>query len=163
MRAPMKKPIVNVKVDIPLADVKSELGAEFTPRTSTLIARGAGRLEQINPDIIRSRRLYAEPKGRVANIIAIGDYHVIPMRPQNHQCKIIWRDDGTVKTPVNGFQYISEPEEVYLPDDLPDLVPESDDEQSDDEPKPTSLTGDPVQGGDRPEAYEFAVFSKNLG
>ncbi len=55
--------------------------------------------------------------------------------------------------------------EKYLPDDVPDLVSDSDDEQtqqSDDEPEPTSLTGDPVQRGNRPEAYEFVVFRKDL-
>ncbi len=38
VRARMERPIVDVKVDISLADVKSELGAEFISRTSPLIA-----------------------------------------------------------------------------------------------------------------------------
>jgi hypothetical protein len=47
-----------------------------------------------------------------------------------------------------------------LPDDLPALVPDDDNEQSDCEPKPTKLTGDPIQRSDRPEAVEFAVLNK---
>ncbi len=88
---------------------------------------------------------------------------MIPMGgPPNHQCKIMLRNDGTAKTPVNGFQYISEPGGVYLPYDLPALVPDDDDEQSGCEPKPTTLTGDPIQRSDRPqdEAVEFAVLNK---
>ncbi len=81
-------------------------------------------------------------------------------RPPNHQCKIMLRDDRTAKTPVNGFQYISGPGEVYLPDNLPALVPDDDDEQSDCEPKPTESTGDPIQQSGRPEAVEFAVLDK---
>ncbi len=46
----VERPIVDVKVDIPLADVKSELGA---------VAFETGRLEQIDREIIRSRDLYA--------------------------------------------------------------------------------------------------------
>ncbi len=83
----MELPIDFVKVDIPLADVKSELGAEFIPRTSQLIAFGSGRLEQINQEIMGG--------------------------PPNTQCKNMWRDDRMVKTLVSGFQYILEPGEVY--------------------------------------------------
>ncbi len=63
------------KVDIPLADVKSELGAEFILRTSPLIAFGTRRPDQIDQEIIRSRHLYAEHKDRVDKIITNGDYH----------------------------------------------------------------------------------------
>ncbi len=77
-------------------------------------------------------------------------------------CKIIWRADGTVKTPVNGFLYIAEPGEVPFSYDLPDLVSESDDEQNDEEPEPTQLTGDQVQRGNR-NAYELVVFLEDLG
>ena len=79
MRARVEQPIVDVKDAIPLADVKSELGAEFILRTSPLIAFGTGRLEQIDQEIIRSRDLYAEHKDQVDKIITSGDYHVIPM------------------------------------------------------------------------------------
>ncbi len=84
---------------------------------------GDGLQEQIDKEIIcqreRSRGLHAEHKERVANLIASGDYHVVPMGgPPNLRCKIIWRDDGTVKTPVDGFQYIVESGQVYLPDDV---------------------------------------------
>ncbi len=76
----MEQPIVDIKVDIQLADVKSELGAEFILRTSPLIAFGTGRPEQIiDQEIIRSRHLYAEHKDQVDKIITSGDYHVIPM------------------------------------------------------------------------------------
>ncbi len=68
-----------------------------------------------------------------------------------------------MKTPVNGFKYISDAGEVNIPDDLPTLVPYSDDEQSDNEPKPTSLTADPIQRGNRPEAIEFVKLCENLG
>ncbi len=61
---------------------------------------------------------------------------------------------------MNGFQYISEPGEVYVPDHLPALVPDDCNEQSDGEPKPTELTGDPIQQSDSPEAVEFAVLHK---
>ncbi len=50
--AQVEQPINNAKVDIPLADVKNELGTELNARTSTLIALGAGQLEQINQEII---------------------------------------------------------------------------------------------------------------
>jgi hypothetical protein len=50
-----------------------------------------------------------------------------------------------------------------LRDDVPDLVSDSDDKQSENEPKPTSLTGDPVQWGNCPESYVFVVLRKNLG
>jgi hypothetical protein len=81
--ARVEQTIGNVKVDIPLVDVKSELGIEFIPRRSTLIVFWAGRLEQIDQEIIRSwclhQATYAEHKERVANIISSGDYHAIPM------------------------------------------------------------------------------------
>jgi hypothetical protein len=103
----MEQPIIDVKVDIPLADVKSELGAEFILRKSPLIAFGTGRPEQIDQEIIRSLHLYAEHKDQVDKIITSGDYHLIPMGgPPNHQCKIMLRNDGIARTPVNGFQYI---------------------------------------------------------
>ncbi len=47
-----------------------------------------------------------------------------------------------------------------MPDNLPALVLDEDDEQSDGEPKPTTLTGDPIQQNDRPEAVEFVVLDK---
>jgi hypothetical protein len=65
VRAQMEQPIVDVKVDIPLADVKSELGSEFILRTSPLIALGTGRQEQIDQEIIRSLHLYAEHKDQL--------------------------------------------------------------------------------------------------
>ncbi len=58
--ARMGKPISHVKVDILLLDVKSELGTELIPRTSTLIAYELRLLEQIDQEIIRSLCLHAE-------------------------------------------------------------------------------------------------------
>ena len=62
--------------------------------------------------------------------MASGEYHVLPMGgPPNQRCRIIWRTDGSVKTPVDGFPYVPVPGEEPVPDDLPDLVPESEVEQ----------------------------------
>ncbi len=98
-----------------------------------------------------------EYKEQAAVIIASGEYQVLQMgRPPGQRCKIVWRADGTLKTPVNGFLFIAEPGEVPFPNDVPDLVSESDDEQDDEDPEPTLLTGDPVQRGNR-NAYEFVV------
>ncbi len=43
MLARVERPINNAKVDIPLDDVKIQLGSKFVPRTSTIISYGAGR------------------------------------------------------------------------------------------------------------------------
>jgi hypothetical protein len=45
---------------------------KFIPRTSNLIAFGAGSLEQIDKEIIKSQHLHAEHKERVANLILRG-------------------------------------------------------------------------------------------
>ncbi len=42
----MEQPISDVTVDTSIIDVKSKLGMEFIPRTSNLIAFGAGSLKQ---------------------------------------------------------------------------------------------------------------------
>ena len=95
----------------------------------------------------RARRESAERKARVTSMIATGDYHVVPFGgTPNQRCKIIWGADGSVNTPPNGFQYIREAGEVYMPEDLPTLVSDDDDEQH-----PTPSIGDPIQRGDRPE------------
>ncbi len=75
----MECPIDNVKVDIPLPDVKIELGAEFIPRLSNLNAFGAGGLEHIDQEIIMALRLHAEHKERLAKLIASVDNHVVLM------------------------------------------------------------------------------------
>ncbi len=69
---------------------------------------------------------------RVAAIMVNGEYHVLLMGgPPNKKSRIVWRDDGSVKTPVDGFPYIPVPGEEPVQDDLPDLVPESEEEQDD--------------------------------
>jgi hypothetical protein len=49
-----------------------------------------------------------------------------------------------------------------MPDDLQILGPDSDDEQSEVEPLPTSLTGDPMQRGNRSKTIDFVVLHKVL-
>ncbi len=60
-------------------------------------------------------------------------------------------------TQANGFQYIVEPGEVYMPDDLPTLENDSDDEQRQ---EPTSLTGEPMQRGRCSKTIDFVVLRK---
>jgi hypothetical protein len=81
--------------------------------------------------------------------------------PPNPRCRIIWRADGSVKTPVDGFPYVPVPEEEPVPDDLPDLVPESEVEQDYMESEPTPLTKSGDQRGGR-KVYDFFVICNDL-
>ena len=104
-------------------------------------------MEKPDDAIAKARCEHAERKERIYSMIATGDYYVVPFgRPPNQRCNIIWRNDGTVKTPSNGLQYIREEKDVYIPEDLPTLVSDDDDEQ-----RPTPSICDLIQRGDRLE------------
>ncbi len=76
------------------------------------------------------------------NLWGLNPWKVLAFPLENSGMDINW----TVKTPANGFPYIPEMGKAYMPDNLPSLVSDDDDEQL-----PTPKTGDLIQRRDRPE------------
>jgi hypothetical protein len=118
----------------------------FEPRNINLIACCGGKLGPVEHGVAKTRCSHTASRERAAAIVASGEYHVLPMGgPPNQRCRIIWRTDGSVKTPVDGFPYVPVPGEEPVPDDLPDLAPESENEQDqiESEPTPLAISKDP--------------------
>ena len=63
-----------------------------------------------------------------------------------------------MKTPEDGFAYVTEEGEVYLPDDLPTLVSDDEDEQ-----QPTPSASYPIQHVCKPDTIDMVVLCRNLG
>jgi hypothetical protein len=76
--------------------------------------------------IVKEDNDKAKRIGPVAAIVATGDYDILTLRGLPPNCsKIIWRMNGTVKSP-SGIKYEAKADDMQMPEDLPTLQRDKD-------------------------------------